>query len=122
MSDVTTPNNWRELYREALLESDPVLVPARMEAAHRSIHGRILRLWHAGSPRLDEQRDLDTALHFLALLRMVGSGETGSSRCRDTVNDTMTNRTLMTGMSSFLDNGLIKGKSNKGAKSNATQV
>jgi hypothetical protein len=96
-SEVTTQNNWRELYREALLESEPVLVPSRIEAAHRAIHGRILELWYAGSPRLDEQRDLDTALHFLALLRMVGAGETESSRYRDTVNDTMTNRNLMTG-------------------------
>lgn len=72
MSETTTQNNWPELYQEALLESDPMKVPARIEEAHQAIHRRALELWYADSPNTKEQRELNTALHFLDLLRMVG--------------------------------------------------
>jgi hypothetical protein len=78
MSDTPIPNNWPQLYREALLESDPLKVPVRIEEAHKAIHRRALELWYAGSPRTPrtkEQRDLDAALHFLGLLREVGPME-----------------------------------------------
>jgi len=75
MSDTPIPNNWPQLYREALLESDPLKVPVRIEEAHKAIHRRALELWYAGSPRTKEQRDLDAALHFLGLLKEVGPME-----------------------------------------------
>jgi hypothetical protein len=75
MSRTSTENCWPELYREALLESNPAKVPARIEEAHKAIHRRVLELWYAGSPQSKEQRDLDVALHFLDLLRRVGPTE-----------------------------------------------
>jgi len=78
MSHARLPSNWPQLYREALLESDPMKVPLRIEEAHKAIHRRALELWYAGSgrtPRTKEQRDLDAALHFLGLLREVGYTE-----------------------------------------------
>jgi hypothetical protein len=68
-------DGWPELYREALLESNPTKARVRIEEAHNAIHRRVLELWYAGSPETKEQRDLDVALHFLCLLRMVGPPE-----------------------------------------------
>ena len=75
MSTTLNENCWPELYREALLESNPTKVPARIEEAHQAIHRRVLELWYAGSPETKEHRDLDVALHFLDLLRRVGPTE-----------------------------------------------
>jgi len=72
MSHTPIQKNWPQLYREALLESDPGKARVRIEAAHEAIHRRALELWYEGAPRTKEQRDLDVALHFLGLLRQVG--------------------------------------------------
>lgn len=73
---------WPELYREALLESDPRKVPVRIEEARQAIHRRARELWGTGSSTttIKEQRELDAALHFLDLLRMVGPSEMELSR------------------------------------------
>ena len=60
---------WPELYRVALLESDRGRLPARIDEASEAIRRRARELWYAGSPETRERRDLDTALHFLGLLR-----------------------------------------------------
>jgi len=70
-----TPNCWPELYREALLEPDPRKVPVRIEEARKAIHRRAHELWGAGLATTREQRELDAALHFLDLLRMVAPSE-----------------------------------------------
>jgi len=72
MSETTLQNSWAEVYRDALMESDPIKVPVRIEEAYKAIHHRALELWYAGSGDTRERRDLDAALHFLDLLRMVG--------------------------------------------------
>jgi len=79
MSELPVRNNWPDLYREALLEPDPTRVPARIEEAQKAICRRALELWYAGPPT-KEMHDLDTALHFLDLLRIVGTAETSPSR------------------------------------------
>jgi hypothetical protein len=71
MSDTGTC--WPELYRQAILESDRGRLPARIEQAREAIRRRSRELWYAGSPETRERRDLDSALRFLGLLRLVGA-------------------------------------------------
>jgi len=81
MSHRFIPNNWPQLYREALLESDPMKASVRIEEAHQAIHRRARELWYDGSPKTPktkEQRDLTAALHFLSLLREVGETQRAS--------------------------------------------
>jgi hypothetical protein len=70
MSD--TSRRWPVLYRQALLESDPSTLPARIDEAREAIRCRARELWYAGSPETRERHDLDASLRFLGLLRMVG--------------------------------------------------
>ena len=71
MSDAD--KGWPELYRGALLESDPGRLPARIEEAQRAIQHRARELWYAGAPETRERHDLDAAVRFLGLLRTVGA-------------------------------------------------
>jgi hypothetical protein len=71
MSD--TGQSWPQLYRQALLESDRSKLPVRIEQAHRAIRQRARELWYGGSPETRERHDLDAAVRFLGLLRMVGA-------------------------------------------------
>ena len=71
MSD--TGRSWPELYRQAILESDSGRLPARIDEASEAIRHRARELWYGGSPETRERRDLDAALRFLGLLRMVGT-------------------------------------------------
>ena len=73
MSD--TSNRWSDLYRQAILESDPDRLHARIEEASSAIQSRSRELWNARSTESREKRDLDSALHFLRLLRLVGVAE-----------------------------------------------
>lgn len=73
MSD--TSGRWPELYRQALLESDSGRLLARIDEASDAIRCRSRELWYAGSPETQERHALDSALHFLGLLRMVGTDE-----------------------------------------------
>ncbi|HWO34903.1 MAG TPA: hypothetical protein VNO32_39430 [Candidatus Acidoferrum sp.] len=50
--------NWRELFRAAILELDPVLLQVRVKAAEDAINARLA---DAQIPR-DERRDIDSAL------------------------------------------------------------
>jgi hypothetical protein len=59
---------WSELYRRALLESDPSLLPARIEEARKAIRVRARELWYGGSLETKERHDLDAALRFLGLM------------------------------------------------------
>jgi len=68
-------NSWRKLYREALTEPDPTRVPALIDEASKAIQHRALELWYANSTEMKERHDLDAALYFLGLLRMVGFAE-----------------------------------------------
>jgi hypothetical protein len=67
-----TSKNWPALYRVAVLESEPGKLPARLDEASAAIRRRARELWYAGPLETKERRDLDAALRFLRLLRMVG--------------------------------------------------
>jgi hypothetical protein len=83
MSDTGT--SWPQLYRQALFESDRTRLPARIEEARKAIQCRARELWYAGSPETRERRDLDAALRFLGLLRMVGGEKQGDSNAGRTL-------------------------------------
>lgn len=57
--------NWRELYRVALLELDPILLQVRVKAAEDAINARLA---HVQIPR-DERTDIDAALSALRGLK-----------------------------------------------------
>lgn len=78
MSD--TGARWPELYRGALLESDHTRLPARIDEASEAIRCRARELWYEGSPETRERHDLDAALRFLGLLRMVGPEKRGEKQ------------------------------------------
>ena len=65
-----TGKRWSDLYRQAILESDPDRLHARIEEASSAIQSRSRELWYERSTETRERRDLDSALHFLKLLRM----------------------------------------------------
>jgi hypothetical protein len=81
-------NEWRELYREALLESDPTRVPILIEEAYQAVQRRTLELWYACCPETKERHELDAALYFLGLLRMIRPMKTTVSRVSDVVRET----------------------------------
>ncbi len=70
-----TARRWSDLYRDAILESDPDRLHARIDEASSAIQSRSRELWYAGSTETRERRDLDSALHFLKLLKVVGVAE-----------------------------------------------
>jgi hypothetical protein len=73
MSDKS--GRWPRLYRRALLESDSGRLLARIDEASDAIRCRSRELWYAGSPETQERHALDSALHFLGLLRRVATDE-----------------------------------------------
>jgi hypothetical protein len=68
-----TSKNWPALYRVAVLESERGRLPGRINEASAAIRCRARELWYAGSLETKERHDLDAALRFLRLLRMVGA-------------------------------------------------
>ena len=64
--------HWTELYRKALLEPESGKVLARIDEASDAIRCRSRELWYAGSTETGERHALDSALHFLGLLRTIG--------------------------------------------------
>jgi hypothetical protein len=57
---------WRNAYKEALLEVDPMKLPQRVEAAHRAIRNRLAENREPLSKR--EFDDIDGALRILHYL------------------------------------------------------
>jgi hypothetical protein len=57
--------NWRELYRAAILELDPVLLQVRVKAAEDAINARLADARVPGN----ERRDIDAALSALRGLK-----------------------------------------------------
>jgi len=80
MSPIPVQNNWPELYRQAILESDLGRLPERIEKAQSAIQRRARELWYAGSPETRERRALDAAVRFLRLLKMVRSNKGGGRK------------------------------------------
>jgi hypothetical protein len=67
-----TSKDWPALYREAVLESERGRLSVRIDEANAAIRRRAKELWYLSPQETKEQRDLDAALHFLRLLKMVG--------------------------------------------------
>jgi hypothetical protein len=61
--------NWRELYKAAVLELDPVLLQVRVKAAEDAISARLADVQ---IPR-DEHRDIDDAISALRRLKRRGT-------------------------------------------------
>jgi hypothetical protein len=61
-----TDTPWRDVYKEALLELDPIKLPERVDAAHRAIRDRIAEDREPLSKR--ELDDIDGALRILNFL------------------------------------------------------
>ena len=83
MSDTLLAKNWAELYKEALLETDHAQICFRIDQAETAIKQRALELWYSPSRETRERQDLETALRFLGLLRMLGL-ESPASFCQNT--------------------------------------
>lgn len=65
--------NWQQLYRLAVLESDPAKLPIRIDDARKAIRWRVCELWDLGATDTCERSQLDAALYFLGLLRMIAA-------------------------------------------------
>ena len=66
MSASPRPNNWRELYADALEDFDP----ARIEEAQKAVQRRALEIWVPGLPESKERRELAAAFYFLNLFSL----------------------------------------------------
>ncbi|HEX6805491.1 MAG TPA: hypothetical protein VF133_17555 [Terriglobales bacterium] len=66
-------SGWRRLYRDALLEPDPVKLSQRIEEAYEAIRGRRCQLWESGATGVRERSELDAASYFLALLGSIAA-------------------------------------------------
>lgn len=61
--------DWQELYREAVLESDPEVIDTRIAAAQSAIGERRKKLWNRGERATYEVNKLEAASYFLELLK-----------------------------------------------------
>jgi hypothetical protein len=61
-----TQSEWQELYKAALLEFDPMLLPMRVHAARNAIHIRLTEERQPLSKR--EFEDIQSALRILGFL------------------------------------------------------
>ena len=57
---------WQNVYKDALMEVDPLKLPERIEAARKAIHQRITENRQPLTKR--EFEDIDSALQILRLL------------------------------------------------------
>ncbi len=57
---------WRDVYKEALMEVDPIKLPKRIETARQAIRDRIAESREPLSKR--ESDDIDSALRILRFL------------------------------------------------------
>jgi hypothetical protein len=60
---------WRELYCDALFETDKNRIPARIKDAEQAIVARARELFAAGKDTIDEDQALDDALYALRALQ-----------------------------------------------------
>lgn len=68
MESAEVANNWRELYKAALLENDPGKTRIVIRNAYRAIQKETRRRWYAGSLTTAERQSLDAASHYLETL------------------------------------------------------
>ena len=63
--------NWRELYRDAILELDPSKLPAHIAEAENSLIERGRELVQEAGDSSEEERALEDATYFLRALRRI---------------------------------------------------
>lgn len=71
MSLSPIPNNWRELYADALEDFDP----ARIEEAQKAVQRRAREICFAGSTETKERRELAAAIYFLTLFSLAENAD-----------------------------------------------
>jgi hypothetical protein len=62
---------WHDLYRAAILESDPEKVGLRIKEAHGAIRSRMAELRQQRSTESKERTLLDRSLYFLGMLHEI---------------------------------------------------
>ena len=67
-SHTNSPTMWKQVYQDALFESDPRLLPPKVEAAQKAIENRLLAVRSGGTDRreLMELEDAKRIIMFLA--------------------------------------------------------
>jgi len=68
---VSTPSEWRELYKAALFEDDKTKIPKRIAEAEAALATRAIELFGAGETQVREQQDMANATYFLRLLQKI---------------------------------------------------
>ena len=76
---------WHELYRNAVMESDPEKLRMRMAEAYIAIRARVVELRYQGLPHTKEQNQLDRALYFLNLLHNISQKKETPTNSREAV-------------------------------------
>ena len=76
MAETKQSSSWRDLYREAVLESDPEEMRHRIAVAYRAIRTRVTEVRRAGANG-EEQAQLDCALYFLHVLHGIAEKKSG---------------------------------------------
>jgi len=61
--------HWFDLYEEAIFETDAEKLGIRISKAQNAIKVRAKQLWYEGSQEATERERLETAYHFLEILR-----------------------------------------------------
>ena len=61
--------SWREFYKAAILEIDPVKLPQRIAEAERRVIQRARELFQTAQNNCEEEQALDDAMHALHALR-----------------------------------------------------
>ena len=65
----TNIDQWHELYKAALFETDKKRIPARIARAERAIVARARELFFSSSDNIEEDQALDDALYALRALQ-----------------------------------------------------
>jgi hypothetical protein len=73
MAEAERSADWRELYKQAVLEPDPEKLAMRIDKAHKAIRWHISELWHVEAADTNERSQLDAASYFLGLLRTIAA-------------------------------------------------
>ena len=67
--NAASPNEWKDLYRAALFESNKTKIPARIADAEKRIAARARELFNSGDPDTLERSELNVALYALLALK-----------------------------------------------------
>jgi hypothetical protein len=89
ISDSKSPDsaNWRDLYRAAILELDPMKMFERIAEAEKALRQRAKELFQIPGDNIEEEQALDDAMYALHALQIAGKrssemGERNSQAAR----------------------------------------